>query len=249
MIKWDKAYMINLDSEKDKWSSFSEFKEFERFSALDSREKPFMYRDYGFELAPTDELFKYTIEYFSQSKGAVGCYFSHYKIWQEIIKEKYDWCLGLEDDVCPESLDLFFKKRSSYFLSKEEYKQADFICLNRRGFGKKSMKGTEAYLINQKAAKILIEETNNTITCPVDNYIGKIGARDKKFNFQRCRMIDRNAEAVAWSNSSVTQGTPFWVMMPREDPECKECIKAAEKEGAEWVRQQDFYKWWEKCDD
>ena len=101
--------MINLDSDKDKWSSFSEFKEFERFSALDSREKPFMYRDYGFELAPTDELFKYTIEYFSQSKGAVGCYFSHYKIWQEIIKEKYDWCLVLEDDVCPESLDLFFK--------------------------------------------------------------------------------------------------------------------------------------------
>ena len=245
MIKWDKAYMINLDSEKDKWSSFSEFKEFERFSALDSREKPFMYRDYGFELAPTDELFKYTSEYFSQSKGAVGCYFSHYEIWKKIIKEKYDWCLVLEDDVCPKSLRRFFDieaYKDLYYWTFDdkgiEQKDIDFMCLNTRSFNTTSMKGTEAYLISQKAAKILIKETNNTITCPVDNYIGKIGARDKKFKFYKLPLVKRNTEAAAWSNSSVTQGTPFWVI-----------DNMTEEEGAEWVRQQDFYKWWEKCDD
>ena len=85
MIKWDKAFIINLDCDKDKWRPLSKFTELERFPALDSREQPFMYRDYGFELAPSTDLYRYMNEYFSQSKGAVGCYFSHYTVQRGVV--------------------------------------------------------------------------------------------------------------------------------------------------------------------
>jgi len=151
--KLDKIFFLNLDSRKSRWENLQAYKinypNLERFSAIDSTGNPFVYKDYNLELNPVgiDHIL-----YFSFYYGAVGCYLSHYLMWQEIVKNKWENVLILEDDVEPTSLQSFLPK-----FEENDYKDYDLVQLScKRGFG-----GTEAYLLNYKAAQILLETTHN----------------------------------------------------------------------------------------
>lgn len=149
----DKIYFLNLDSKIERWNNLRKIKDLknvERFPAINSLENPMIYKDYGLELNPVG--FAHTL-YFSSFHGAVGCYLSHYEMWKEIVKNKWENVLILEDDIS-EVYVLSFLKRFKI----EKNVNYDLVQLSyKRGFG-----GTEAYLLNYKAAECLIENTHDT---------------------------------------------------------------------------------------
>lgn len=146
----DKIYFLNLDSKIERWNNLGKIKDLknvERFSAVNSIENPMIYKDYGLELNPVG--FAHTL-YFSSFYGAVGCYLSHYKMWKEIVNNKWESVLILEDDICKKDLDIFLKN-----FKIENYNKYELIQLScKLGLG-----GTEAYWLNYKSASKLIENT------------------------------------------------------------------------------------------
>jgi len=109
-----------------------------------------IYKDYGLELNPVG--FAHTL-YFSSFYGAVGCYLSHYEMWKEIVNNKWESVLILEDDISKKSLNSFLRN-----FKIEQYINYDLIQLSSRiGFG-----GTECYWLNYKAAKKLIKNTHDS---------------------------------------------------------------------------------------
>ena len=96
MIKINKIYVINLKHNKNKWKEIQKaFKntplKLNRFDAI-----------YGKNLTD-EEIKKVTTNfcYYFCSPGMIGCWLSHYKIWQQIIKNNEDNVLILEDDAYP----------------------------------------------------------------------------------------------------------------------------------------------------
>lgn len=149
----DKIFFLNLDSRKSRWEHLQAYKinhpNLERFSAIDSIKNPFVYKDYNLELNPVG--IDHTL-YFSFCYGAVGCYLSHYLMWQKIVENKWENVLILEDDIEPTSLQSFLSR-----FEEDDYKDYDLVQLSCKSkFG-----GTEAYLLNYKAAQILLETTHN----------------------------------------------------------------------------------------
>ncbi len=150
----DKIYFLNLDSKIERWNNLRKLKDFKnvkRFSAVNSVENPMIYKDYGLELNPVG--FAHTL-YFSSFYGAVGCYLSHYEMWKEIVNNKWESILILEDDINESFVYNFLKN-----FNNERYSDYyDLVQLSyKRGFG-----GTEAYWLNYKAANCLIKNTHDS---------------------------------------------------------------------------------------
>jgi len=150
----NKIYFLNLDSKIERWNNLGKIKDLEnieRFSAINSVENPMIYKEYGLELNPVG--FAHTL-YFSSFYGAIGCYLSHYEMWKEILKNKWESVLIIEDDIHKDHLSNFLKE-----FKIENFIDYDLIQLSRRpGFG-----GTECYWLNYKAAEQLIKNTHNSI--------------------------------------------------------------------------------------
>jgi len=148
----DKIFFLNLDSRKLRWNSLKphiDHPSLQRFPAVNSIEDPFIYKNYDLTLNPVG--IAHTL-YFSSHYGAVGCYLSHYLMWKEIIKNKWESVLILEDDIELVSLQLFLQK-----FRKNDYKSYNLVQLScKSGFG-----GTEAYWLDYKAAQTLVETTHN----------------------------------------------------------------------------------------
>ena len=149
----NKIYFLNLDSKIERWNNLGKIKDLkniEMFPAINSVENPMIYKDYGLELNPVG--FAHTL-YFSSFYGAVGCYLSHYEMWKEIVNNKWESVLILEDDISKKSLNSFLRN-----FKIEQYINYDLIQLSSRiGFG-----GTECYWLNYKAAKKLIKNTHDS---------------------------------------------------------------------------------------
>ena len=151
--KLDKIFFLNLDSRKERWENLQAYKinhpNLERFPAIDSIGNPFVYKDYGLELNPVG--IDHTL-YFSFYHGAVGCYLSHYLMWKQIVENKWESVLILEDDIEPVNLQSFLLE-----FKKSDYKDYDLVQLSCKSkFG-----GTEAYWLSYKAAQVLLETTHN----------------------------------------------------------------------------------------
>jgi hypothetical protein len=154
-----KIFVINL---KDKEHRFRKFEEIgdnriERFEAIDSRNNWKVCRDYGLDLnlvgLPSDF-------YFSQARGAIGAYVSHYLLWKKIIEEDIESALILEDDACSYDLSEYLKKDHEYKniynfwqLGKRCYPDVESYTTN--------FNGLEAYILNQSSAKILVSSTHD----------------------------------------------------------------------------------------
>ena len=92
-LSWDKIYIVNLDSRTDRWKSLLEAEPSlvgaERISAVDGR-----------KLSLTPELYQlFQHNHFQWKKSIMGCLLSHLSIWRQILQEKGDTFLILEDDV------------------------------------------------------------------------------------------------------------------------------------------------------
>ncbi len=150
----DKIFFLNLDSRKERWENLQLYKinhpNLERFSAIDSIKNPFVFKDYHLELNPVG--IDHTL-YFSFCYGAVGCYLSHYLMWKQIVENKWENVLILEDDIESTSLQSFLLK-----FKESDYKGYDLVQLScKNKFG-----GTEAYWLNYKAAQVLLEVTHDS---------------------------------------------------------------------------------------
>ena len=97
-----KIYFINLKDRINRWESFLSYAKFyptyiseniERVEAFDSRESVDFLEDLGLKLDPVSAPHKL---YFSQSKGAAGCYASHYHCWQKMLSDKVKLALILD---------------------------------------------------------------------------------------------------------------------------------------------------------
>ena len=155
-IDIEKTFVVNLDDKIHRWEHFNELDtNIERVSAVDSRENWFVYEDYGLDLVPYG---RNNDHYFTQSKGAVGCYLSHYLIWKKMIDENLDWCLVLEDDADIESVKNFMVSK----LSIEN--DTNVVQLNNRtqhGDLVQWFNGTTAYALDAKAARVLVNATHD----------------------------------------------------------------------------------------
>ena len=151
-----KIYFINLLDRQERWDNFVSYSKFyptyiqdciERVDAFDSRENINFLKSLDLTLDPVSAP---STLYFSQSRGAAGCYASHYKCWQKIVSENVELALIVEDDIEP--ADLF-----NFLLSNPDLDESyELHHLGKRGFD-----GLEAYILNHFGAKKLINLTHN----------------------------------------------------------------------------------------
>jgi len=156
MHQFDKVYYLNLESKRERWDKFSNLLEksnnldrVQRFSAVNSIENKWIHNDYGIGLDPVGFS---NILYFSCFKGGIGCYLSHYIMWQEIVENKWENVLILEDDISRHSVNNFMGS-----FKKGDYNDYDLVQLSCR----KNIAGTESYWINHKGAQELINNTHD----------------------------------------------------------------------------------------
>ena len=158
-VELEKIFVVNLDDKIHRWKLFENLKKdkIQRVRAVDSRKNWYKYRDYDLALLPYG---KSTDHYFTQSKGAVGCYLSHYTIWDTIIKNDIEWSLVLEDDADINSVEKYISNNCIVDVNTD----ADVVQLNDRtqhGDLVTYFNGTTSYLINLRGAKILYEATHD----------------------------------------------------------------------------------------
>ena len=149
-----KIYFINLKHRKNQWDSFISYSKLypthiqdciQRIEAFDSRDSIDFLESLDLTLDPVSAP---AILYFSQSKGAVGCYASHYSCWIDIAYSGVEKALILEDDINPR--DVFNFLASNPDLDDE----LDLLHLGKRNFD-----GLEAYILSNSGANKLINLT------------------------------------------------------------------------------------------
>ena len=176
-----KTYIINLPHRKDRLEKVLSFNlpnpkvvEATYYSQLSEKQKSFW----------DDKIV--TEENFIDSPGAMGCFASHYNIWNLITKDddKDEYALVVEDDVIfkpgledvidelPEGFDILFLGgtfEGGYFKF-GPYKPE---------FAKKNAFTTEAYIISRKGAFKLLQLVDNkaSTSCNVDWYLHNLGKK------------------------------------------------------------------------
>ena len=242
-------YVLNLKDSRDRWNKLKKIHPYvKRFNAIDSRKNPFIYKDYGFSLYPAGRFYT---DYFSTSKGAIGCYISHWKIWQEIINSNVEYGIVFEDDVIVE--DMFSVIKSNIKID------ADFIQLNKRSLNdiKRRFIGMESYIITRKGAIKLLKYIDNCnhlpnvaydvygldsvclfdkfrcIYVPIDKLIGYLGNEE----IETSKRLDIHINPLVGLNESSYESTIT--------TNTKACWKMTKVE-KEKFRNSEQYKWWER---
>ncbi|EZA57456.1 Glycosyltransferase 25 family member [Ooceraea biroi] len=112
----DHVYMINLlrrpERRKRMWRLFNELGiQAETIDAIDGRalNETFL-KEWGVILMP-----EYLDPYHNRpmTMGEIGCFLSHYLIWQKVLKHGYEKVLVLEDDI---HFEPFFRQKVNYVL-------------------------------------------------------------------------------------------------------------------------------------
>ena len=97
LLNFDKIYVINLEHRKDRWEKIQE-----QFAKNDiSMTNVIKWKAVNGKDLSNDQLYHYTSKlcYYFCNAGIVGCFLSHLSIWQDVVKNKYNKVLILEDDV------------------------------------------------------------------------------------------------------------------------------------------------------
>lgn len=131
-----------------------------RISAEDTRcDSSVSLKKYNLELLPGDKLSKY---YFKYSKGAIGCYLSHYKFWKIVVDNKLSCAIVFEDDA--DVIDVKNLYEDTKVFNDLNQNKPILIQFNKRTTQEKLpfwFNGTESYAVNYLAAKTLMELTQN----------------------------------------------------------------------------------------
>lgn len=146
----DRIFCINLLDRKDRWSRVSVDPRIDRFDAISHRDA----LSYNLKLNPVDLS---SLLYFQVNYGALGCYLSHYLLWNKIITERIPLALIIEDDVCIKSVDLVLK--SNVVLDKVELVQ---LSKRLKPLGNRIIfDGGDGYILSYSGACKLVDCTNN----------------------------------------------------------------------------------------
>jgi GR25 family glycosyltransferase involved in LPS biosynthesis len=152
-FKFDAVYVVNLNDRPKRWKLFSDLnnKALRRQPAVDTRLDKFAYERYGLTLKPLDRCLEWN---FTQSFGAVGCFLSHYEIYQDIIKNDYQNVLCIEDDAHIDDIAVLLDGVNI------KHPAHNFIQYNKRTSFEAMhtmMDGTESYYITNSGAQIMLD--------------------------------------------------------------------------------------------
>jgi GR25 family glycosyltransferase involved in LPS biosynthesis len=112
------------------------------------------------------------------TKGAIGCYLSHYTLWKMLLESSDDMFLIFEDDVDTNITNV--QKINFFINSINDNYDWDFIFLGYNNNINNSIKlnkiihGMHAYIINRKGAKKLLANIFPIID-QIDSYISFMG--------------------------------------------------------------------------
>jgi GR25 family glycosyltransferase involved in LPS biosynthesis len=156
--KINEVFCVTLKDRENRWEEISKsIPNIRKFQAIDTRKNPTLCEQYGLTVRPSTVSYKI---YFKGGNGAVGCYLSHYLIWQQIVKESIPYALITEDDIDTSSVNRFLNDNLINFNG------YDLIQLNKRfSYIKPEHRlmfhGTESYAVSLEGAKKLIKATEN----------------------------------------------------------------------------------------
>lgn len=157
----DKIYVINLQENISRWeiiSSQIDDDRLTRIDAIDTTTKDKAHDQLmkrGLELVPDNVCHTMC---FSEGPGHIGCYLSHYAIWNDVIDNNLGRVLILEDDVDISDL------KSLIDTIDDLPEDPELIQLNRRSFnffrdGK--FDGTESYVVTNQGCQKLVQHTHH----------------------------------------------------------------------------------------
>ena len=168
-----KIVVINLDYRKDRLQTFNTTNPnltYERYSAVDGNSLSYtqLLKD-GFDVNHdwTDPLLKTPL-----TKGEVGCFLSHWNLWNKCIEENESLLILEDDAILTHRFDINEISNLSY----------DFVYLGYKEMGEKKKVDdkfltpdypywTLAYLIRPEAARILVNDVIKCNIIPVDEYL------------------------------------------------------------------------------
>lgn len=183
----DKIFCINLENRIDRWESLQDIPNIQRFNAIIASENTNLY---GLKLDPVDISSKL---YFKLHPGAIGCYLSHYSIWNTIVEQEIEYSLVLEDDVEKESIQKLLK--SNIIIENHE-----LINLSKR-FRKVNTRylfdGGESYILSYTGAKKLLDLTHNTVL------LNKV-VPEKMESVYNLVMSSKLVDDPVWKNNSIS---------------------------------------------
>uniref|UniRef100_A0A8C5RTI2 Cerebral endothelial cell adhesion molecule n=1 Tax=Laticauda laticaudata TaxID=8630 RepID=A0A8C5RTI2_LATLA len=118
------------------------------------------------------------------TKGEVGCFLSHHRVWKEIVERGLEKSLVLEDDI---RFEAYFKRRLLKLMDELERTQLDWelIYLSRKQVNEKEEAVAEipnlvvpeysywtlAYVLSRRGAQKLIEARPLSKILPVDEFL------------------------------------------------------------------------------
>ncbi|MGI4775321.1 MAG: glycosyltransferase family 25 protein [Janthinobacterium lividum] len=138
------------------------------------------------------------------SKGTIGCYLSHIKVWREFLNSDYKFAVIFEDDVSFDPVKL--KSVIEQLQANAEYWDINSFEISHRGNPLTLKKLVDnyklvvysykvshsgAYIINRKAAKQLLEKSL-PIRMPVDHYFTRSWELDLKFTGVEPRLVHQS---------------------------------------------------------
>ena len=159
-MRWEGAqdypvYVINRTKDSDRMSRFAASCRkwgisYERVEAINCADPEFNFTPYEAEIAETF----YGKTHFL--RGAVGCFFSHVKVWRQIIKENISGAMICEDDAN------FFGPIPRIFYEYKLPPYADLVFVNQRTAG-----GIQKFFknYNKKNKSLEYFPINNAIFC------------------------------------------------------------------------------------
>ncbi|XP_076679552.1 glycosyltransferase 25 family member [Andrena cerasifolii] len=187
-LQVDNIYVINLLRRPERRDRmYRLFKELgiraETVDAVDGRTlNQSVLEDLGIEMLP-----EYADPYHERlmTMGEIGCFLSHYSIWNKVIDDGFDSVIILEDDV---RFEPFFRQKLNYILKELEILQLewDLVYLGRKRLVENAESGVDGskylvhaaysywtlgYILSAEGARKLVNAMPLKKLVPVDEYL------------------------------------------------------------------------------
>lgn len=223
---YDVVYLINLKRRPDRLKKFLElYNESDmkdtlliKFDAIDGSKL-------DINSVPLSELAKaelnqlestgFRTKHYQLTKGGIGCYLSHVKIWENILKHNYKYALIFEDDAkVPHNINEIINEELKYFPNDWDIILLGYICNKCMKFKNyntvERFMLTHCYLISYECiVKIMNTDTLFPITQQIDALMSELSSilniysvKEKKVKQFSSRtdiqapLYDKNAEDV-----------------------------------------------------